>query len=345
MSEGTGPEPAPAGADEMEHAMKTIPSLVLVAGLAAGAALPLSNALGAARQEPAKQEKPAIYDEAADARAEVAAAVERAAHDNKRVLVQWGANWCGWCHLLHELCAKDPQVAKELLYEYEVVLVDIGRWDKNFDLADEYGAKIKDNGVPYLTVLDGAGKVLANQETSSLEKKDYEKPAHDPEKVLGFLKSHEATPLVAQDQLDGALAKATKEEKRVFLHFGAPWCGWCRRLEAWMARPEVAALLAKDFVELKIDVDRMKGGKDVMLRYRGTEEGGIPWFCFLDANGESLADSGAGKANLGCPYSPEEIATFGKLLKQVARHLTDEDIAKLQRSLEPPKDAAAGAAH
>ena len=38
-----------------------------------------------------------IYDESADAKKLVDDAVARAATDNKRVLIQVGGNWCGWC--------------------------------------------------------------------------------------------------------------------------------------------------------------------------------------------------------------------------------------------------------
>jgi thiol-disulfide isomerase/thioredoxin len=59
------------------------------------------------------------------------------------VLIQWGANWCGWCHLLHEKFKSDPKLAHELMYEYDVVLIDIGKGDKNMDLAEGYGADLK----------------------------------------------------------------------------------------------------------------------------------------------------------------------------------------------------------
>ncbi len=79
------------------------------------------------------------------------------------MLLQWGGNWCGWCIKLHELCQKDPELKKELLYEYDVVHVDAGQDKKNMDLAESYGAKI--DGFPYLTILDSDGKPVVNQST------------------------------------------------------------------------------------------------------------------------------------------------------------------------------------
>lgn len=58
-----------------------------------------------------------------------------------------------------------------MLYEYDVVLLDVGRFDKNLDLAAKYGADIK-SGVPYITILDSTGKLVVNQETGSLESKE-----------------------------------------------------------------------------------------------------------------------------------------------------------------------------
>jgi thiol-disulfide isomerase/thioredoxin len=284
------------------------------------------------------QAKPAIYEESADARAQVAAAVAKAKKENRRVLVQWGANWCGWCHLLHEKFASDRAIARELMYEYDLVLVDVGRFDKNLDLASGLGADLKANGLPFLTVLDGEGKPLANQETGSLESKDSPTPGHDSAKVLEFLKKHRATPLQADAVLAAGRERARAEGRLVFLHFGAPWCGWCHRLEDWMDKPEVRAILDKQFVDVKIDEDRMVGGKELEGKTRANAKGGIPWFAFLDPKtGEQVATSDGPKGNVGFPAQPEEIAHFVAMLKKAAPKLSPKEIEALEASLKAEK--------
>jgi thiol-disulfide isomerase/thioredoxin len=286
------------------------------------------------QDKPAEKAKVAVYDEQADAAKQIDAALARAKKENRRVLVQWGANWCGWCVKLHALCGKDTAISRELMYEYDVVLVDIGRFDKHMELAQKFGANLKEHGVPFLTVLASDGQVLANQDTGSLEAGD----AHDPQKVLGFLKEHQAKYLVAEDLRAAAFAQAKNEGKRVFLHFGAPWCPWCHKLEDWMAQPQVAALLSKDFVDLKIDVDRTIGGKEVMKAVRGSEDGGIPWSALLDAEGKQLANSGGPKENFGFPYETHEIAAFVAMVEKARVNLTTAELETLRQSLVAEHD-------
>lgn len=283
-------------------------------------------------------ERPKIYDESADAKEQIASALARAKKENRRVLIQWGANWCSWCHLLHETFEKQPSVKRKLLYEYDVVLVDIGRWDKNIDLARQYDANFKGAGVPYLTVLDADGNVIANQETSSLEAKIEGKDGHDPQKVVDFLTRHQASYPYAGAVLGEALRQAAATNRRVFVHFGAPWCGWCHRLEDWLARPEIAKALEKDFVEVKIDTDRMIGGAELLLGYRESTRGGIPWFAFLGPDGKKIVTSDGPEGNIGCPYTDEEISAFGVILRRARNSLTDEEVEALLTSLRAGRD-------
>ena len=188
------------------------------------ASLAFPSAYAATRgQEPAPSTaatKPAsIYDANADARAEIAAALATAKKDDKRVLVVYGADWCGWCRKLHDLFKTDPEIRRLLLYEYEQVRVDIGKFDHNMELAEGYGADLHSGGVPYLTVLDADGKVLTNQNTGDLEAG----PRHDPAKVKAFLEKWPAVPREAERVLAEALARAEAAGKMVFLHLGAPW--------------------------------------------------------------------------------------------------------------------------
>ena len=173
---------------------------------------------GALRSETPEARK-AIYDEKADAGVEIASAITSAKKNNQRVLLVYGGNWCGWCHKLHDVFSKDAAIRKILLYDYEVVWIDIGRSDKHMDIVQRYGAEIKKEGVPFLTVLSGDGKLLTNQDTGSLESGDQ----HDRGKVRQFLQKWVAPPVDAEKTLKAALARATKEKKRVLVHLGAPW--------------------------------------------------------------------------------------------------------------------------
>lgn len=283
--------------------------------------------------------KPKIYDESADAKQMIATALARAKKENRRVLVQWGGNWCPWCIRLHELFKSDAKIARVLMYEYDVVYIDAGQpADKNIDLAKGYGADLKQYGFPFLTVLDADGKAVANQETEALEVKNAAgksagvKEGHDPKAVLKFLEANKPAYLKAQDILDQGLAEAKASGKSVFLHFGAPWCGWCHRLEDWMARPEVASALAKDFVDVKIDEDRTIGAKEIEEKYK--KSGGIPWFAFLDAQGQVIATSDGPKGNVGFPAEPHEIEHFATMLKKACKKLQPGEIDALIDSLK-----------
>jgi uncharacterized protein YyaL (SSP411 family) len=291
---------------------------------------------------PKTPQKP-VYDEKADAKQQIADALAKAKKENRRVLIQWGGNWCPWCVKLHELFKVEPQVARTLLYEYDVVYVDAGKPEgKNMDLASTYGADLKKNGFPYLTILDANGKPLANQATGELEVDGSSVAAgHDPKKVIEFLTKYQAGPEDAAKLLDSALARAKSDGKAVFVHFGAPWCGWCHKLENWMGQDTIAPLLAKDLVDLKIDIDRTTGGKALLSRFAGTDKTGIPWFVFLDPDGKPLADSNAtpgdATTNVGFPSAVEEIALFEQALKKACKRLTPAEQKTIIASLAPKK--------
>jgi hypothetical protein len=104
-----------------------------------------------------------------------------------------------------------------------------------------------------------------------------------------------------------------------------------------MARAEVAPVLAKEFVLLKIDQDRMVGGKEMLAAARKAvglkEGGGIPWIIFYDADGRALANGDAADGNIGCPYKDEEIAHFVTMLDKARHKLTPDDIEGLRKSI------------
>ncbi len=120
------------------------------------------------------QDKPAvhyttkhIYSETADPKAEIAAALIQARTEHKRVLLDFGGDWCGDCQVLDIYFHQAPN--DELLSKsYILVHVWIGRMDHNLDIAEKYGVPIN-KGVPALAVLDAKGSVLYSQKTGEFE--------------------------------------------------------------------------------------------------------------------------------------------------------------------------------
>src|SRR5258706_187745 len=101
---------------------------------------------------------PLPYDEAADAKAEVQRTLSEAKKSNMPVLVIFGANWCEDCRALDK-ALKTGRNAELVNREFKVVKVDVGRFDKNLDVAEAYGNPIK-KGIPGAAVLSPDAKVL-----------------------------------------------------------------------------------------------------------------------------------------------------------------------------------------
>lgn len=104
-----------------------------------------------------------------------------------------------------------------------------------------------------------------------------------------------------------------------------------------MAQPEVAAILAKAFVDVKVDTDRMTGGQALLEKHAGGKSTGIPWFVFLSADGKPLANSTAADGNIGFPAKPAEIAWFVDMLRKSGAKLTPDEIGALEKSLAAPR--------
>jgi thiol-disulfide isomerase/thioredoxin len=126
--------------------------------------------------------RPPAYDESADGLQQISDALVVGKKEGKRVLLQFGANWCGWCLMLHQLFETDKDIAAELRKNYVVVMIDVNQ-SHNKQVDAKYGNPTR-FGLPVIVILDATGKQLTTKNTSEMEEGNH----HNPEKVLGFLK-------------------------------------------------------------------------------------------------------------------------------------------------------------
>jgi len=99
-----------------------------------------------------------LYRADANAQQEIAEAIRHAAKGSKRVLLVFGGNWCGDCHAL-DYAFHQPRIEPLLSANFEVVPVDVGRYDKNLDVVKKYHVDLE-KGVPSIAVLNMQGGLL-----------------------------------------------------------------------------------------------------------------------------------------------------------------------------------------
>ncbi len=108
----------------------------------------------------------ATYDEKADGNADLAAALKAAKRDGKRVLIDFGANWCPDCRALATFF-NDPAVKPYLDARFHLVQIDVGRWNKQMELSRRFGEPTK-AGLPAVVVLDRKGRIVVSTGDGSM---------------------------------------------------------------------------------------------------------------------------------------------------------------------------------
>jgi hypothetical protein len=104
---------------------------------------------------------PYPYDEAAKADAQVARARARARKAHTLLLIDLGGNWCADCRILAGTM-RLPEVKRFLGAHYTVVMVDVGRFDRNLQIPARYGIHEKLAGVPALLIVEPRTDKLLN---------------------------------------------------------------------------------------------------------------------------------------------------------------------------------------
>ena len=147
-----------------------------------------------------------------------------------------------------------------------------------------------------------------------------------------------ATPPPAATVVSNAVQTAAAAHKVVLIEFGASWCSWCRRFDAFVHSPDVSSIVAANYVVVNLVVqerDDKKAlehpdGQDVMDAWGGAKAG-LPFYVFLDTNGQKVADSNVmpDGGNLGFPGNPTEADLFLGLIDRTAPRLAAADRAKI----------------
>jgi thiol:disulfide interchange protein len=120
----------------------------------------------AAPDEQAGAEHPIQDDEGTSVEEQIQAALAAAQGDGKRVLLEFGADWCPDCRALERMFAEQPVLAV-LQSGYHVVRIDVGRRDRHLDVVARYDNPIT-GGIPAVVILDDTGKVLVTTKQGEL---------------------------------------------------------------------------------------------------------------------------------------------------------------------------------
>jgi len=145
--------------------MRHVKTLLLTAAFALAAVAPALAAAppktGISTFAELKTPLPYPYDEQAHADAAVAKARAAAKARHKLLLIDLGGNWCGDCRVLAGTLEL-PAMRAFMDKHYEVVMVDVGRFERNLQIPARYGFNARLKGVPTLLVVDPTTDRLLN---------------------------------------------------------------------------------------------------------------------------------------------------------------------------------------
>jgi hypothetical protein len=106
------------------------------------------------------------YDPKRDPAKDLLMAEALAKQTNRRILVEVGGAWCGWCWTLDKFFADHEELRKLRDSNFVLVKVNMSDLNENFRFLSQFP---KIAGYPWLFILDGNGTLIASKSTDPLE--------------------------------------------------------------------------------------------------------------------------------------------------------------------------------
>lgn len=106
------------------------------------------------------------FDPKRDPEKDLASAIAKAQKENKRIILDVGGEWCGWCVEMDEYFLKNPALLKIRDRSFVWVKVNMSPENENTAFLSKFP---KIEGYPHLFVLDSDGAFVASQDTADLE--------------------------------------------------------------------------------------------------------------------------------------------------------------------------------
>lgn len=132
-----------------------------------------------------------LYNPAADAEKDIAAAVKQAKAENKYVLVMAGGNWCSWCLEFARFAKADAGIDSVINSSFVWYHLNFSKENQNEKIFASY-AYPQRFGFPVFIILNGNGERIHTQNSEYLEDG---KKSYNNTKVKEFLEAWTPTAL------------------------------------------------------------------------------------------------------------------------------------------------------
>ncbi len=123
---------------------------------------------------------PAGYDKTRDPAADLQAAVAQAQRENKRILLEIGGEWCGYCRLLNKVIHDDPRLTRRLQDSFIVIKVNFSPDVRNEAFLSRFPPI---QSYPHLFLLESDGSLLLSQTPDAFMNGN----KYAPDLILAFL--------------------------------------------------------------------------------------------------------------------------------------------------------------
>ncbi len=143
----------------------------------------------AAQSQTAKIEREK-FDPLRNPSADLQTAVAKAQKENKRIILDVGGEWCGWCRLMDNYLIENSELGKLRDKNFVWVKINMSEENENKEFLSKYP---KATGYPHLYVLENDGTLLKSKDTSELE----DGKSYNLQKFTDFLKEYEPVKMSA----------------------------------------------------------------------------------------------------------------------------------------------------